>query len=144
MSELDFKFLASNQIIAIHDYAIRNDGGRSGLLDRNALESAVLAPRKTAAELAVDAFDLAAVYAYTLARTRPFVEGNERTALTAALVFLGLNKYSEHSFRQDDLEKAMRYLTNREITCVQWAEYLRDGFDGLLGSWVDDPDGQPD
>jgi death-on-curing protein len=144
MSELDFQFLASNQILAIHNYTIQMNRGRLGMRDRHALENAVLEPRRTAAGQAVDAFDLAAVYADSLTRNRPFVEGNQRTALTSALVFLGLNSCSGHHFRHDDLEKAMVYLQNREITRDQWAEYLRNGFDGVPGSWVDDPDGRLD
>jgi death on curing protein len=144
MSGLDFQFLTSNQIVAIHNYIVQMDGGRLGMRDRHALEHGALAARKTAMGQTLDAFDLAAVYADSLTRDRPFVEGNQRTALTAALVFLGLNKYKDHHFRPDDLETAMVYLTNREITRDQWAEYLRNGFDGVPGSWVDDPDGQLD
>ena len=36
-------------------------------------------------------FETAAAYLFHLARNHPFVDGNERTALMCALVFLGLN-----------------------------------------------------
>jgi death-on-curing protein len=144
MSELDFRFLTTNQIIAIHDYALQHDGGRPGIRDRNALESLVLAPQKRAAYESVDAFDLAAVYAHSANRNPAFVDGNKRTALTVALVFLGLNGYHDHNFRHDDLEKGVFYLANSQITREMFAEYLRDGFDGVPGTWIDDPEGQPD
>jgi prophage maintenance system killer protein len=144
MSELDFQFLASNQILAIHRYTVQKDGGRLGVRDRHALENAVLAPRRTAAGQRADAFDLAAIYADSLTRNRPFVESNQRTALTSALVFLGLNHDCGHHFKHDDLETAMLYLTNGQIRRDQWAQYLRAGFDGVPGSWVDDPDGRLD
>ena len=38
-----------------------------------------------------DLFAMAAAYAYHLAESQAFVDGNKRTALNAALVFLGLN-----------------------------------------------------
>ena len=144
MSELDFRFLTDGQIIEIHEYATRNDGGRKGLRDRNALASSVLAPRTMAAYQAVDAFDLAAAYAHSITRNHPLVDGNKRTALTSALVFLGLNGYGDHHFRNDELEKAVLYLTNREMTRETFAEYLRDGFDGVAGTWVDDAESRPD
>ena len=36
-------------------------------------------------------FDMAAAYAYHLSQNHPFVDGNKRTGLVAALVFLELN-----------------------------------------------------
>ena len=38
-------------------------------------------------------FDMAAAYAFHIAENHPFVDGNKRTALNAALVFLGLNGF---------------------------------------------------
>ena len=140
MSELDFRFLTASQIISIHDYTLQNDGGRPGIRDRNALESLVLAPQKRAAYQTVDVFDLSAVYAYTANRNPVFLDGNKRTALAVALVFLGLHGYHDHSFRHDDLEKAVLYLADSQMTCEMFAEYLRDGFDGVPGTWVNDPE----
>lgn len=36
-------------------------------------------------------FEMAAAYLFHIARNHPFVDGNKRTALAAALVFLWLN-----------------------------------------------------
>jgi death-on-curing protein len=36
-------------------------------------------------------FEMAAAYLFHVARNHPFVDGNKRTALMCALVFLGLN-----------------------------------------------------
>lgn len=38
-------------------------------------------------------FEMAAAYAYHIAQNHPFVDGNKRTALTAALTFLEINGY---------------------------------------------------
>jgi death-on-curing protein len=37
------------------------------------------------------AFEMAAAYLFHMARNHPFVDGNKRTALMSALVFLGSN-----------------------------------------------------
>lgn len=36
-------------------------------------------------------FEMAAAYLFHIARNHPFVDGNERTALMTAVVFLGMN-----------------------------------------------------
>jgi death-on-curing protein len=38
-----------------------------------------------------DLFHMAAAYAYHIAENQPFIDGNKRTALNAALVFLDVN-----------------------------------------------------
>jgi death-on-curing protein len=38
-----------------------------------------------------DLFEMAAAYAFHIAENQPFVDGNKRTGLNAALVFLDLN-----------------------------------------------------
>jgi len=38
-----------------------------------------------------NAFEMAAAYLFHIARNHPFIDGNKRTALMCALVFLGLN-----------------------------------------------------
>jgi Fic/DOC family len=40
-----------------------------------------------------DLFEMASAYAYQIAENQPFLDGNERTALNAAIAFLGLNGY---------------------------------------------------
>jgi death-on-curing protein len=65
----------------------------TGLRDRGALESAVAMPRATFDGVFVhdDLFAMASAYAFHLAQNQPFVDGNKRTGLVAALVFLDLN-----------------------------------------------------
>ena len=86
-------FLTVAEVEALHDEQLRLFGGLAGIRDRAALESAVGMPIVTFGGelLHPTAFDAAAAYAYHLAENHPFVDGNKRTALNAALVFLGLN-----------------------------------------------------
>ena len=78
---------------AIHAEVIAAHGGAPGIRDTALLESAVAAPQATmmGKPLLAGPLEMAAAYLYYLCRNHPFVDGNKRTALAAALVFLGEN-----------------------------------------------------
>jgi death-on-curing protein len=86
-------FLDVDDVLLIHDEQLPRYGGSAGIRDRGLLESAVAMPRATAGgEFAHDdLFAMAAAYAFHIAQNQPFVDGNKRTGLLAALVFLDLN-----------------------------------------------------
>jgi death on curing protein len=78
---------------AIHAEVIAAHGGSPGIRDTALVESAVAAPQATmmGKPLLADPLEMAAAYLYYLCRNHPFVDGNKRTALAAALVFLSEN-----------------------------------------------------
>ena len=78
---------------AIHAEVIAAHGGSPGSRDTALLESAVAAPEATmmGKPLLAGPLEMAAAYLYYLCRNHPFVDGNKRTALAAALVFLSEN-----------------------------------------------------
>jgi death-on-curing protein len=86
-------FLTLAEAIEIHADQIRRYGGRAGLRDLALLEAALAQPEASFAGewLHRDHYEMAAAYAYHLCRNHPFTDGNKRTALAAALVFLELN-----------------------------------------------------
>ncbi len=59
--------------------------------DRGLVESAAARPKHLASYGEPTVFELAAAYAFGLARNHPFVDGNKRIALVAAFTFLELN-----------------------------------------------------
>jgi death on curing protein len=77
----------------IHGEVLRKFGGLNGVRDENLLASAVLAPQSSFGGKSpyVDLVDVAAAYLFYLCRNHPFLDGNKRTAMTAAIVFLRLN-----------------------------------------------------
>jgi len=89
----DPAFLMLDEVLAIHADQIRRYGGRPGLRDLALLQSALGTPQTTfeGEFLHTDVFEMAAAYLFHIARNHPFVDGNKRTGLMAALVFLGLN-----------------------------------------------------
>ena len=83
-------------VVRIHVDQINRYGGLAGVRDFGLLQSAVAMPRASfeGERLHRDIFEMAAAYAYHIAQNHPFVNGNKRTALASALVFLDLNGVS--------------------------------------------------
>jgi death on curing protein len=87
------RYLALDEVLALHAEQVRRFGGAAGLRDPGLLESAVAMPRATfdGEALHPTPFEAGAACLFHLARNHPFVDGNKRVALAAALVFLWLN-----------------------------------------------------
>ena len=84
-------WLTRQIIVAIHDEQLAIHGGASGLRDEGMLESALDRPRNRWAYEQAELAELAAAYAFGIARNHPFVDGNKRTSLLALYTFLGVN-----------------------------------------------------
>jgi death-on-curing protein len=86
-------FLTLDEVLAIHADQIRLYGGAAGIRDLPLLSSGVAMPETTfdGEYLHGNEFEMAAAYLFHIARNHPFLDGNKRTALMSALVFLGLN-----------------------------------------------------
>ena len=79
--------------LAAHDEQLAEHGGAPGMRDRAMLEGALARPLNLIAYGEPDVADLAAAYAYGIARNHPFVDGNKRTALVVSETFLLINGY---------------------------------------------------
>jgi death-on-curing protein len=77
----------------IHAEAINKFGGLDGIRDENLLTSAVLAPQSSFGGKSPygDIVEVAAAYLFYICCNHPFLDGNKRTAMMAAIVFLRLN-----------------------------------------------------
>jgi death-on-curing protein len=77
----------------IHAEALKQFGGLNGVRDENLLASAVLAPQSSFGGKSpyTDIVEVAAAYLFYICRNHPFLNGNKRTAMMAAIVFLRLN-----------------------------------------------------
>jgi death-on-curing protein len=87
-------WLSAPLILAAHEEQLAEHGGPGGVRDQGMLESALARPQHRALYGAPDVADLAASYAFGLARNHPFVDGNKRAAFVALEVFLELNGWS--------------------------------------------------
>jgi death-on-curing protein len=91
VSEWRWKRAAAIQ--AIHDRQLADHGSLDGVRDAGVIESALARPRNLASHGDPDVADLAAAYAFGLARNHGFADGNKRTAWIAARLFLADNGY---------------------------------------------------
>jgi len=103
---------------------LEQHGGQDGLRDEAAFESAVLHPRNIWYYAQGDLFDVAAAYAFHLSQSQALLDGNKRTGMAAALIFLKLNGKTvlRHS---DELYAAMIAIAERRIGKPELAALLR-------------------
>lgn len=87
------EFLTLEEVLEIHAVQLERYGGGAGVRDEGLLDSALAQPAATFDGQLVheDLFAMAAAYLFHIVRNHPFVDGNKRTGLLAALVFLDLN-----------------------------------------------------
>lgn len=78
----------------MHAEALRKFGGSDGVRDENLLASAVLTPQSSFGGKSpyADLVEIAGAYLFYLCGNHPFIDGNKRTAMMAAIVFLRLNE----------------------------------------------------
>jgi death-on-curing protein len=87
------RYLTPQEVLFIHARLIATTGGEHGIRDLGLLESAVARPQATfdGVDLYPDLFLKTAALIESLSQNHPFVDGNKRTAITAAALFLRLN-----------------------------------------------------
>jgi death-on-curing protein len=120
-------FLTLAEIIDIHTDQIERYGGHEGVRDIQLLSSAVAMPYASFSGqfLHSDMYEMAAAYAYHISQNHPFIDGNKRTALVAALVFLELNSISK-SDSQGTLYDAMIRISEGKLSKTGFAKVLKD------------------
>lgn len=84
-------WIGYEQAVAIHSSQLRRFGGAPGLRDEGLLRSALEPPVNKWRYGEADLTELAAAYAFGLARNHAFVGGNKRIAFMAMVAFLRLN-----------------------------------------------------
>lgn len=119
-------FLTLAEAIEIHSNQIENYGGTSEVRDFTLLESALAQPSATFSGdyLHEDIFSMAASYAYHICNNHPFCDGNKRTALVCALVFLELNGITIIDEEQK-LLSAMLLVAQSKMSKKEFAEVLK-------------------
>lgn len=84
-------WLTYEQAVAIHSKQLLRFGGAAGLRDEGMLRSALERPVNKWQYEQAGMAELAAAYAFGLAKNHPFVDGNKRIAFMAMLSFLRKN-----------------------------------------------------
>lgn len=122
----DVLFLTLAEVVDIHSNQMRLYGGLPGIMDINLLSSAIAMPHASfhGEYLHNDIYEMAAAYAFHIGKNHPFVDGNKRTALVSALVFLELHGISI-SDPQGKLYDAMLDISTGKINKSEFASILR-------------------
>lgn len=101
-------WLLRDSVVVVQQALIAEHGGVPGIRDEGMLESALGRPvNQFHYRPEATRFELAAAYAYGLARNRPFLDGNKRIAFVAVAMFLGDNG---HAFVPDKMEALATFL----------------------------------
>jgi death-on-curing protein len=121
------EFLDRDIVMDIHRESLVRHGGLDGLRDENAFLSALASAQNTYFYGSGDLHDVAASYAFHLAESQAFLDGNKRTGIGAALTFLLLNGCDDIG---DDfaLYDAMIAIARRELDKAGLAALLRAQF----------------
>jgi len=91
---------------AVHLRQLAEHGGAPGIRDAGLLSSALARPRHMAtyAERGVSLTQLAAAYAFGIARNHPFADGSKRTAFVVSMLFLRLNGRTVDAAQEEKYE----------------------------------------
>ncbi|MBR0970348.1 MULTISPECIES: type II toxin-antitoxin system death-on-curing family toxin [Bradyrhizobium] len=120
-------WITYEQAVAIHGRQLRRFGGAPGLRDEGMLRSALERPIKWRYEQA-PLEELAAAYAFGLAKNHAFVDGNKRIAFMALMVFLHKNGVA---FSPDPAEATtiILSLAAGEVSEQSLTRWIRDNLD---------------
>ena len=117
-------FLSLDQVFTIHGRSLAEHGGSEGIRDSGLIESALASAKNTFYYAGGDVFDVAASYAFHVAESQAFIDGNKRTGVATAMVFLACNGvYAQPS--QWELYTAMIDVAEKKKTKADLAEIFR-------------------
>ena len=121
-----WRWVRRDLVYAVHDMQLARHGGLVGLRDQNLVESALSRPAQLHphGQPPPDAAQLAAAYAYGLARNHGFSDGNKRTAWVIARVFLADNAI-QLAFSEIDAIHTMQAVASGTLDEQQLAVWFR-------------------
>ena len=118
-------WLEKRALLILHDQTIMKHGGSRGMRDEGLLESAlaraqnILVYREN-----VSLAELAAAYAFGIAKNHPFVDGNKRAAFAALGAFLKANGWDLTATKVDATLTFLK-LAASEITEEELAVWIQ-------------------
>ncbi len=120
------QFLSLDDILESHQFQIESYGGSPGIREIGLLESAIAQPQASFGGqfLHADVYEMAAAYLYHLVMNHPFVDGNKRVGLEAALIFLEINNAPVKASDEDLVELVLK-TTLGQVCKRDIAEFFR-------------------
>jgi death-on-curing protein len=121
------KWLTYDQVVAIHGRQLRRFGGAAGLCDEGLLRSAIERPINKWHYEQAELPELAAAYAFGLAKNHAFVDGNKRIAFMSMMTFLRKNGV-KFTPLQAHATKIVLALAAGEVSEESLARWIRDNW----------------
>ncbi len=120
---MTYNWIDLKTVLAIHDMQIRDHGGAPGIRDLGLIESALTRPQNLLLYGDPAVTDLAAEYAFGIAKNHGFVDGNKRTAYVVTRLFLRLHRWD---FKASPEKRVLIFeaLGKGRYTAKQFAEWL--------------------
>lgn len=115
-------------IDVLHSRSLNEHGGLAGIGDEGGLESAICAPQNVFFYEGGDLFEVAAAYAFHIAEAQAYLDGNKRTAVSSALVFLRSNGVQIKQAPPMALYEQMIAIAKGELDRPGLAEKMRELF----------------
>ncbi len=121
----DPTFVSREVVLEIHRASLERYGGIDGLREPGLLDSALMQPEATHYYGQGDLAPIAAAYAFHLAQNQPFLDGNKRTAMGSALLFLKANGIDVDNFDEAQLYDAMIAIAGKRLDKAGLAAVFR-------------------
>lgn len=109
--------------LAFHDALLARFGGLGGIRDEGLLESALNRPQHLFHYGDPSVFELAASYAEGVVKNHPFLDGNKRSGLMAAALFLESNGWIFQAPEEEAVLETLA-LAAGAIDAVEFAAWL--------------------
>ena len=118
-------YLTPEQVLFIHYRLIEETGGSHGIRDIQMLQSAVTRPMGTFSrnDLYPNLFLKASALMHSIIKNHPFVDGNKRTAITAASIFL-LRNNCRITASNKELERFTLKVAVEDVELQEIAKWL--------------------
>jgi death-on-curing protein len=116
-------WIEKEDCLGFHSELLARFGGLDGLRDAGLLESALGRPLQLLHYGNPSLFELAASYAHGIVKNHPFLDGNKRSGLMAAALFLELNGWVFHAPEADAVLQSLA-LAAGELDAPGFAAWL--------------------
>lgn len=120
-------FLSEAEVIAINEEMVSQYGGLHGVRDLSLLRLAIGRPQMSIAfqDAYKSIFDKAGALFHSIINNHPFLDGNKRTSLFSAILFLEYNGWIVE-FKRKEAVKFTRKAHNEDYKVEQISSWLKD------------------
>jgi death-on-curing protein len=117
-------WISKQESLIFHDGLLADFGGLEGIRDEGLLESALNRPLQLFNFGTPTLPELAAAYALGIAKNHPFLDGNKRCALFAAIFFLETNGMQFTASEEEAVSFTLG-LASGGVSEAEYAEWLK-------------------